>query len=67
MTYYVLRRDGVYAGVSLWEGYSAGKPHTIAVHDGTGARQENTEHLFSGWSADYPPMPRVDEERRLLK
>jgi N4-(beta-N-acetylglucosaminyl)-L-asparaginase len=67
MTYYVLRRDGEYAGVSLWEGYSAGKPHTIAVHDGTGARQEKTEHQFSGWSADYPPMPRVDEERRLLK
>ena len=22
MTYYVLRKDGAYAGVSLWEGYS---------------------------------------------
>jgi len=64
MTYYVLRRDGAYAGVSLWEGYSAGNPHKIVVHDGTGARAEKTEALFSGWSEDYPPMPRVDEEMR---
>src|SRR4029077_5548353 len=34
MTYYILRKDGAYAGVSLWEGYSVGKPHKIAVHDG---------------------------------
>ena len=35
MTYYVLRKDGAYAGVALWEGYSAGNPHKFAVHDGT--------------------------------
>ena len=64
MTYYVLRRDGAYAGVSLWEGYSAGNPHKIVVHDGTGARAEKTEALFSGWSEDYPPVPWVDEEMR---
>src|SRR5207302_8022250 len=23
MTYYILRKDGVYAGVSLWEGYAS--------------------------------------------
>ena len=35
MTYYILRKDGAYAGVSLWEGYAdSGKPHQIAVHDG---------------------------------
>src|SRR5277367_5955463 len=28
MTYYILRKDGAYAGVSLWEGYSPDKPHT---------------------------------------
>src|SRR6266850_874490 len=33
MTYYILRKDGAYAGVSLWEGYSEGNPHKIAVHD----------------------------------
>src|SRR5215831_11087315 len=41
MVYYILRKDGAYAGVSLWEGYEAGKPHKIAVHDGT-KRLENT-------------------------
>ena len=35
MTYYTLRKDGAYAGVSLWDGYEPGKPHKIAVHDGT--------------------------------
>ena len=35
MTYYILRKDGAYAGVSLWEGYSEGNPHKIAVHDGS--------------------------------
>src|SRR6266480_5366929 len=35
MIYYILRKDGAYAGVSLWEGYSKGNPHKIAVHDGT--------------------------------
>src|SRR5882762_5849216 len=33
MTYYILRKDGAYAGVSLWEGYSPTEPHKIAVHD----------------------------------
>ena len=36
MTYYILRKDGAYAGVSLWEGYTEAEKHTIAVHDGTG-------------------------------
>src|SRR5262245_52754382 len=35
MTYYVLRKDGAYAGVSLWDSYWASKPHTVVVHDGT--------------------------------
>src|SRR5208283_5928580 len=34
MTYYILRKDGAYAGVCLWEGYSAGHPHKFTVHDG---------------------------------
>ena len=28
MTYYILRKDGAYAGVSLWEGYSEREKHT---------------------------------------
>jgi N4-(beta-N-acetylglucosaminyl)-L-asparaginase len=56
MTYYILRKDGAYAGVSLWEGYSAGNPHKIAVHDGT-KRAEVTVSLFKGISHEFPPFP----------
>jgi N4-(beta-N-acetylglucosaminyl)-L-asparaginase len=56
MTYYILRKDGAYAGVSLWDGYEAGKPHKIAVHDGT-RRAEKTVSLFSGVSQEWPPTP----------
>ncbi len=61
MTYYVLRKDGAYAGVSLWEGYSAGNPHTFVVHDGT-LRSEVATHLLKGFSQEWPPMPNVPEE-----
>ncbi len=60
MTYYVLRKDGAYAGVSLWEGYSPTKPHTIAVHDGT-RRTEKTVAMFKGYSQDFPLEPKVPE------
>jgi N4-(beta-N-acetylglucosaminyl)-L-asparaginase len=61
MTYYILRKDGVYAGVSLWEGYSPSKMHKIAVHDGT-KRAEKTVAMFKGFSQDFPPEPRVPAE-----
>ena len=51
MIYYILRKDGAYAGVSLWEGYPD-KLHKIAVHDGT-KRSEVTVSLFKGVSHDY--------------
>src|SRR4030088_2504545 len=51
MTYYILRKDGVYAGVSLWEGYS-NKQHKIAVHDGT-KRSEATVSLLKGVSDGF--------------
>jgi N4-(beta-N-acetylglucosaminyl)-L-asparaginase len=57
MTYYVLRKDGAYAGVSLWEGYEAGKPHKIAVHDGV-KRAEKTVSLLAGVSQEWPPTPK---------
>jgi len=60
MTYYILRKDGAYAGVSLWEGYSKGKPHKIAIHDGT-KRSEVTVPLFKGFSQDFPPVPVVKD------
>jgi N4-(beta-N-acetylglucosaminyl)-L-asparaginase len=54
MTYYILRKDGAYAGVSLWEGYEINKPHRITVHDGT-ARREKTVNMFQGASQEWPP------------
>jgi N4-(beta-N-acetylglucosaminyl)-L-asparaginase len=56
MTYYVLRKDGAFAGVSLWEGSSPNKKHMIAVHDGT-RRSEATVSLLKGISHDFPPFP----------
>lgn len=57
MTYYVLRKDGAYAGVSLWSG-SPEKPHSFAVHDGT-KRVEKCAYLFEGEAIDWPPIPHV--------
>jgi len=61
MTYYVLRKDGAYAAVSLWEGYSSGNPHKFVVHDGT-LRAEIASPLLKGYSQEWPPMPNVPEE-----
>jgi len=55
MVYYILRNDGAYAGVSLWEGYTTDHHHMIAVHDGT-KRLEKTVNLFEGASQDWPPV-----------
>jgi N4-(beta-N-acetylglucosaminyl)-L-asparaginase len=55
MMYYILRKDGVYAGVSLWTGYEPGRPHTIAVHDGE-PRLEKTVNVFEGVSREWPPL-----------
>ncbi len=57
MIYYVLRKDGAYAGVSLWSG-KAGQPKRFAVHDGE-KRFENCASLFEGDATDWPPIPRV--------
>ena len=59
MVYYILRKDGAYAGVSLWEGYGSddNTPHQIAIHDGT-RRLEKTVSLFPGFSQDWPPLPK---------
>jgi N4-(beta-N-acetylglucosaminyl)-L-asparaginase len=60
MTYYILREDGAYAGVSLWTGYEPGRPHRIAVHDGTTKRNEKTVSMFGGASQEWPPTPAAD-------
>jgi len=55
MVYYVLRRDGEYAGVSLWSG-PPNRPYRFAVHDGK-SRLEPCVALFRGESLDFPPAP----------
>jgi N4-(beta-N-acetylglucosaminyl)-L-asparaginase len=56
MTYYVLRNDGVYAGVSLWAG-PTDHPRRFAVIDDKGKRYEKAVSLFPGASLGWPPMP----------
>jgi N4-(beta-N-acetylglucosaminyl)-L-asparaginase len=65
MVYYVLRKDGAYAGVSLWEAYASanGRPHRIAIHDGN-KRAEKTVSLFSGPSQSWPPEVRARQTGR---
>ena len=55
MSFYILRRDGEYAGVSLWSG-TPEHPRRFAVHDGT-KRYEAAIPLFQGQSLGWPPMP----------
>jgi N4-(beta-N-acetylglucosaminyl)-L-asparaginase len=55
MHYYILRRDGAYAGVSMWSDTGA-SPARFAVHDGQ-RRLENAVALFKGASLDWPPIP----------
>jgi N4-(beta-N-acetylglucosaminyl)-L-asparaginase len=59
MHYYILRKDGAYAGVTLWSG-SAQHPARFAVNDGTGpGRHEVAKALFQGVPANWPPEPRA--------
>lgn len=47
MIYYILRKDGAYAGVSLWSTTANGTPKVFAVHDGQ-YRVENCAWLLQG-------------------
>jgi N4-(beta-N-acetylglucosaminyl)-L-asparaginase len=61
MHFYILRKDGAYAGVSMWSG-SAEHPVRFAVADGNGvARHETAKAMFQGSPKNWPPMPK---ERR---
>ena len=56
MVYYILKKDGAYAAVSLWEGYGDDtSPHRIAIHDGT-KRLETAVSMFRGVSQAWPPL-----------
>lgn len=54
MTYYILRKDGAYAGVSLWTNVDKSKRHEFVVHDGE-RRLEQTVALLEGVSEEWPP------------
>jgi len=55
MSYYILRRDGAYAGVCMWSG-GPKHPRRFAVHDGS-KRYEIAVAMFQGASIGWPPMP----------
>lgn len=54
MVYYILRKDGAYAGVSLWSHSSSGKRLNFQINDGT-KRLEDTVPLYEGTPIDWPP------------
>jgi len=55
MEYYIVRKDGAYAGCSLWSTGATGKPRVFVVHDGT-YRVEKCEALFQGSFTEWPPF-----------
>jgi N4-(beta-N-acetylglucosaminyl)-L-asparaginase len=58
MHYYILRKDGAYAGVTLWSG-PADRSYRFAIADGNGvARHEVAKALYQGSPKDWPPMPK---------
>ncbi len=61
MTFYILRKDGAYAGVSLWSG-PAQRPTRFCVHDGE-KRLQNTVPLMQGVGTEYPPIPDMLQQK----
>jgi N4-(beta-N-acetylglucosaminyl)-L-asparaginase len=57
MQYYVLRKDGSYAGVTLWGKRPNGQDKFFAVNDGT-PRLEKLVALFPDANKGFPPVPR---------
>jgi N4-(beta-N-acetylglucosaminyl)-L-asparaginase len=55
MIYYILRRDGAYAGVSLWSTRGTGAQKKFIVHDGT-LRTEPCDYLFEGTTQSIHPF-----------
>lgn len=55
MIYYIVRRDGAYAGVSLWSTRGTGERKKFIVHDGT-QRAELCDYLFEGTALNMHPF-----------
>jgi len=51
IVYYILRRDGAYGSVSLWQGDKTGHARQFTVHDGL-RRAENCHFLLDGSPAN---------------
>jgi N4-(beta-N-acetylglucosaminyl)-L-asparaginase len=56
MEYYIVRKDGTYAGCSLWSTGPTGRPRVFAVNDGSGYRVEKCTALLEGGSLEWPPF-----------
>jgi len=55
MEYYIVRKDGAYAGCSLWSTGATGKPRVFVVHDGE-YRVEKCAALLEGSFLEWPPF-----------
>jgi N4-(beta-N-acetylglucosaminyl)-L-asparaginase len=62
MIFYILRKDGQYAGVSLWSHSPSGSPLQFIVHDGT-KRLETCSYLLEGGWIDWPSIPTTRGEK----
>ena len=61
MNYYILRKDGAYAGVSMWSG-TPERPTRFCVHDGN-RHLEPCVSLHQGAALPYPPSSRQRRAR----
>ncbi|MGB6692500.1 MAG: isoaspartyl peptidase/L-asparaginase [Terracidiphilus sp.] len=55
MEFYIVRKDGAYAGCSLWSTGSTGHPRAFSVHDGE-FRVEKCAALLEGAPLEWPPF-----------
>jgi N4-(beta-N-acetylglucosaminyl)-L-asparaginase len=56
MEYYIVRKDGAYAGCSLWSTGPTGRPRVFAVCDSNGYRVEKCAALLEGGALEWPPF-----------
>lgn len=62
MQYYIVRKDGAYAGVSLWSHGASNLRRQFTVHDGA-RRLEEMAFLFQGTPLPFPPQAREPFQR----
>ncbi|MGA1999144.1 MAG: N(4)-(beta-N-acetylglucosaminyl)-L-asparaginase [Terriglobales bacterium] len=62
MQYYIVRKDGAYAAVSLWSHGASNLRRQFIVHDGT-RRLEEMAFLLQGTPLPFPPQAREPFQR----